>query len=226
MAAIGWYHKKNDSVSLAVGLSGVAQLGLLLFFYTFDARYMISTLPGICFLAAIALEHYTENTSNKLSPAALFVLVASTLALSQLGSWKSILSQNILGNSNAWQYQALQALDQANLPSDSVIISALPGPLFEAYFPQKFTKLPLADSQEFMNEPEKVYALTFDDLSDQYEIQLKNGRPVYITTAYFSNSPAFSTRWQEIQTQFELQKVHSGCFDACDIYQLRLKPVE
>ncbi len=84
--------------------------------------------------------------------------------------------------------------------------------------------MPLSDEQEFSNSKPIVWGdENFQDFKGIYTKYLSEGRKVYITNAALGNAPFLHRDFDSTKENFNLTLVKTGCFDACNIYELKLK---
>lgn len=209
-------------VLLSVVLS---QFPLLLIFYVVDARYVIFALPIFALIWGWLITFLAKKYSSRLV-AILFLIVIVTHLATQVSFFKQIIANNWLHRSRAWQYEAGQEFNSFfSNKTGSYLITALPPFFLDAYSQSKYRILPLSLSQEFLDKQEYVWGndLAYDYLIANYKDFLKNGKMLYISNAYLSAEANFTTDFAAFQNDFNLEVVHQGCLQTCNIYKLSLK---
>jgi len=208
----------------------IFQLPLLLIFYSVDARYVVVTLL-IWSLGSAWLFDSLYGSFQGFNPRAVMLFLISLIltwhTVTQASFYREIVSSNILHRSTAWQYEATKIFNQFFDSKDHAqIITALPPFFVSAYQTSEYRTLPLSTSQEFLQKGEKVWGndLDYQNLLHTYTERLKTGQSLFISNAYITHQAKVIEDFELYKTQFELKLVQSGCQEACNIYQLHLKP--
>ncbi len=199
----------------------IAQLPLLVIFYTFDARYLILAIPILVTLAGIALQRLKKHWQL-----AMVLLLVFSLCVCQRSLWREVISSNIFNRSQAWQYEAVRALDlRLQAENDVVLISSLPPYLFDIYSTTRYRLLPLSVHQEFLEKGYDAWGIpaTTKDLTELYTAELLRGNKLYVTTAYMTAESTFSADFSSLKDNFELSQIADDCMGTCALYRLQLK---
>jgi hypothetical protein len=209
------------SASLIGGLV-VAHLPILLIFYSTDARYVLSWVPLL--VLGIVLGWEAIRTKIKTWQTVTFL---SILLLSQLwwqkGLFVQLVSANLLHRTVGWQYQAIKELNLQLLSQpNSVVITALPPLLIEAYAHTFPTTLPVSIHQEFINKKQWLWigGKTLSDLPAEYDQLLAEGKTVFITNAYVTHDHQVTKDFETLKTKYTFKEISTGCGQTCNLYQL------
>lgn len=211
------YKKIFDKVVIKLLLLSVSPLLLLLIFYSTDSRYFFYTLIPI-----MVIFIYAVSKTGRLGTT-LLGLTYFTLLL--LNSWLiKINASGLAQTTTAWQYEAIRHFN-LNLSDHDMIITALPPYLVDAYQANKYQALPLSNNQEFIDKGQKVWGenIDYENLSSTYQEILTNGQSLFITNAYITHSTQVITDYEKYKELFVFDLVASGCHEACNIYQLKIK---
>ncbi|MFZ5437824.1 MAG: hypothetical protein ACOZAK_02125 [Patescibacteria group bacterium] len=200
----------------------IAQLPLQLVFYVADARYLIYTLPLVVLGVAWLVDALPEK-KKLLIPLAIFGIVLQLFMQRTLV--KQIIADNLLGKSTAWQYEAILHFNN-NLNDGDLLITALPPFLVDTYQTKAYRVLPLSYTQEFMNKKQYLWGndLNYEDLLATYQSWLDEDKTVYISNAYITHHQNVIKDFETYKQNFSLILIANGCEQACNIYQLQLKP--
>lgn len=194
---------------------------LLLTFYIADSRYIVYIIPLFIVL-------FVETAPKKISiKQRFFYLTLLVLHVStQLPIFKQIISENILHRSQAWQYEAIKNISEfAKDHQNAKLITALPPYLVTAYSTQNIQLLPLSTDQEFLKPGQKLWGsdVEYDNLPKYFEKQLEDEEVIYITNSYITHQQTVTQDYEVLQNMFTFSLVRDGCFNACNIYQIKLK---
>lgn len=204
----------------------VAQIPLLLIFYTVDSRYYIYSIPLLLCIFFLGIDFYWK--SHQKIMIILIVTAATSLFFSQRNLYKQLISNNILGRSTAIQYESIQHFDtffSQQPTSDTSFITALPPYLVAEYSNKIPSMLPLSSHQEFANKNQPIWGKTIDykNLISEYQERLNKNEVVYISNAYVTHQQEVINDFESIKQKFNLELVSTGCLEACNIYVLTTK---
>jgi hypothetical protein len=216
--------RKEKVRSISILLLFLSQLPLLLIFYTVDGRYLILTLP----LLAITWGwlYAKLSVSRKLLTIIFIAVLLGLHILSYQSFIKEIISNNLLHNSTAWQYEAIQHFNSyfSNKTEKPILITALPPHLVDAYQTSRYTLLPLSKKQEFLQKGEWIWKQEFltDNLAQRYSDLLMQGNAVYITNSYITHQQSVIADYETYKAIFKFVLVSEGCLSACNIYKISI----
>jgi len=199
-------------------------LGILIlqsFFYVLDMRYLIGLLPTFIFLVGLIFQEIFKKSQNVFIGVAIFMAI---IFFTNFSFYKKLIATNWLQRSRAWQYEATQHLLSEEQLNDSMIITALPPFLFELYGSPNFKVMPLAFSQEFMNEDQRIWErnIDYENLQDYYNHLLNEEKSLFITNAYITQTKSVIDEFENYKNNFNLELISEGCNQACNIYKLTL----
>jgi hypothetical protein len=200
-----------------------SQLVLLLGFHASDSRYLVTVLPLFSLLVPYFILFDRKMYKAKLLLIALMLL---SLAVSQRDLYKQVLVANILGRTEAWQYQAIKSFDVffEDKPS-ATLVTALPPYLVDVYRKTQYEVAPLSQSQEFIHKKQYIWGpdIEYTDLVAGYKKSLTAGKKLYVSNAYITHSHLVVTDFERFKVEFNLKEVTTGCDNACNLYELTLK---
>lgn len=202
-------------------------------FYTADARYIYHAIPSL--LAGFGLFlMFTHNIFVHFRMKKIFfILLISLFIFYTANNFYRLKYQIVLNLKYAetpWYYISVKETNNffREVSSDTnqkkYLISALPPYFIDFYSNDSYILLPLSNEQEFRKRFNVVFG--GDDYSNLillYERKLKEGDTVFLSSSGLSEGHLRDT-FKKITEYFDTQKVHSGCFDACNIYRLNLRP--
>lgn len=211
--------------SITLLLLFLAQLPLLLMFYSTDSRYIILTIPIMAVMVGWTFSNL--SIANSYIKTLILLIIIGLQLFSQIPLFKQVLANNLLHKSNGWQYLAIQHFDeyfsQANT-NDVYLITALPPHLVAAYQKEDYELLPLSNDQEFLQKGEHVWGedVPYDSLVEGYKAWIEQGKIIYITNAYITHQQSVIYDFEKYKEAFVLEQVSEGCSSACNIYKLKL----
>ncbi len=226
------YYTRQKSQIMWLIIVAAFHIPLLLIFYVADARYIITILPIIVILGAIAANFLQTRYPLSLKKIVLVILFLSCAQLySQYPFIRKILSANTLGTTHAWQYEAVLNFNtfaqnfQSTATQPPAIITALPPFLVDAYQEGNYRVLPLSQHQEFLAKKEYVWGedVPYGNLLDGYEQWLKEGKRLYISNSYITHQASVTADFEAFKERFTLTEVQSGCLNACTIFELHTR---
>jgi len=214
--------KKVNYQTTFLILTLVSFFVLMGIFYVADARYTFYAIIPIILLIIITL----NQIQNKYKLCFLMTMILLIQIISQLSFAKKIITDNWLGRSTAWQYQAIKHFNQQFSSSEmELLITTLPLFLIDAYQTSSYSIYPLSQNQEFLSKEQLVWGrdINYQDLPGYYQQLISHGKAVYITNAYITHQQEVIKDFENYKQKFTLELVSSGCDNACNIYQLKLK---
>jgi hypothetical protein len=244
MAVLGWLGlgygltKKRWRWLSSTGLVTIAlQLGIISTFYSADIRYIYNLLPTIILgmlLWFVWLKDLLKMYDIKKS--ALFISIVALIILSaySLVSFDRLKSQvaiNIKYAETPWWYLAIKEMDAyifeykaANLNQPTpIVVSPMIPYLIDFYKTTDFIVLPLGGIKDFVQQKKEIWGQNdYSDLLALYKQKIEEGHPVFVARYGVGNEKSKQDAFSEVEKTFIMEKVHSGCFDQCDIYKLSL----
>jgi len=202
-------------------------------FYPVESRYIYFLIPILILGFAFFLQELSQLLLKVKFP--FIKKYAFTLILIITGLW--YVSQNILGWKNQvvlnlkyaetpWYYITVKEnhnfFSQQNLEKKPYLISALTPYFYDFYTQNQFTLIPLTPAQDFFHQPKDVWGdYDYSDLIKLYEQLINEGNSLYLTNYGLGNEQRKHNDFQKIKDHFELEKVHTACHDACNIYLVK-----
>jgi len=222
----------------------IALLSSILFmstFYSIDMRYVFHAIPtlliGFALFWKIVINSLdsrlrgNDKTTRYLSSIAriflitLFIFYFATNAI----RLKKQIMLNLKYAETPWYYISVIKLNEyfKSYPitrKEPVVISAMIPYYIDFYSNKTYALLPLSHSQEFRTQREAAWG-TFDysDLIMLYTKIIYSGHEVFVHNYGIGNEKPLQEDFKKIQDNFSLTKVKDGCFDACNIWQLKIK---
>ena len=217
----GWRKKILVAVGLMLGL-----VVFMSFFYAVEARYLMVILP-LCLMLVLPI---FENLSGRRMVLFILILVSGYLLIDgKVGELKRQVGLNWRHKEDPWNYLALKKWQPyLNDGKDNVLATFLPPFYVSLVLGEGFEYLPISTVQEFSaGQDSYLSQLVVKDLVAEYRKKLDEGKTVYISDYYVSNSPK---RWrkdyEKIVNNFRLKLVSEGCLGSCNLYGLSLKDLE
>jgi hypothetical protein len=230
---MGVINKKTRWMSTSLIALSVAQIVPILPFYAADGRYAITLFPTLIIGFTIFLKLIDEKLKKiKKSPYifhALIVVIALFFSLLRFKDLKLQLVLNLKYAETPWWYVATQTMNDCFLSNSfekKPYLITLTSPFYLDYFGNgKYYSLPLSESQDFRKgASDRVWGISKEKpLIETYSSLLEEGNPVYITNYGINATEGFKNEFKLIEETFELTKVNEGCYDLCNIYELKLK---
>ena len=238
---LGIKNEKTRPLSIVLILSLSTSLLFLSTFYSQDMRYLNFAIPtiligfvmfwdSICTLLRHSVLRYRiqkNNLQNILNILLIFLfLFYFTTNAVRL---KKQIMLNIKYAETPWYYLSVLKLndyfkDYPQSKKMPVVISAMIPYYIDFYSNGQYSLLPLSKNQEFRDHREEAWGkFDYSDLILLYTKILYSGHEVYIHNYGIGNEKPLQEDFKKIQDTFILTKVATGCFDACDIWQLKVK---
>ena len=210
-------------------------------FYSIDMRYLYFTIPTLLIGFALfwnslfpLFRHPTfrrgiqKNIVRYSLFSLLLLLFLFYFATSAIRLKKQVML-NLKYVETPWYYLSVLKLNEyfKNYQKDRkepVVISAMIPYLIDFYSNGEYSLLPISGSQEFRNQKEEAWGkFDYANLIMLYTKILYSGHEVYVHNYGIGNEKPLQDDFKKIQDNFILTKVASGCFDACNIWQLKIK---
>lgn len=225
--------KKYRVVASYLVLSIVVPIIFLSTFYVADARYIFNTIPALLGGFAILLNILFEFMTRKKLRNLFYTLLILMFVFYGAASFMRIKYQIVLNLKYAetpWNYLAVKTFNQF-FENKSVIDERKPilvtalQPFYIDYFSnKKYKLLPLSKDQEFTNNSATVWGdEEYSDFIKIYQKYLDEDRELFVTNASLGNEGYLYLGYNLIKDNFNLELVHSGCLDTCNIYKLNQK---
>lgn len=227
----------NSKTRLLVASLWTALISSILFmstFYSFDMRYVFHAIPTLLIGLALFWNFVFQIKFPKFKYLhVLFVsLIVCLFAFYFLSSAIRIKKQimlNIKYAETPWYYISVLTLNNyfKSYPVDKkepVVISAMMPYYIDFFSNNSYALLPLSLSQEFRSQRDAAWGkFDYSDLIMLYSKVLYSGHEVFVHNYGIGNEKPLQEDFKKIQDNFILEKVASGCFDACNIWRLKAK---
>jgi len=219
---------KQLPTKLYLILSAIAQLLFISTFYVVDIRYVYHFLPililGFGFFIKLLSHSLLKNKIN-------FYAFITMILIIYLGSnvirLKSVIMINLKYAETPWWYLSQLEMNnffkeyETDMEKPYLITLASPF-LTDNYSNQNYRVLPLNDQQDFKSTMNEVWGNDdYEDLIELYKNKLENEQEVFITNYGINATSLFEATFKNIENNFTLTQVHSGCHNLCNIYQLQ-----
>lgn len=231
----GLFIKQFRFISLCLLVFLFSQILFISTFYSADGRYIYNVIPLLIIsfgLFLIILKYLLSKKDIKYSNIifycfigllSLFYLYTSAVRI------KYQIALNLRHVETPWYYVSVGVANSyfdtlpKQIRNKNVLISALP-PYYVDYFSKnRYHLLPLSSSQEFLREKNQVWGIDNDtDLIELYSKYIEDGYAVFISNYGLGEEAYLHNDYDNIAKNFNLIKVHEGCFNACNIYRLEL----
>ena len=141
-------------------------------------------------------------------------------------SFKKQIGINLKYKEDPWSYLAVKEFNNFFVKKDNQYLATFLPPFYVNYFYNgNYKYLPLSKKQEF-SDGAKDFVNKFyqGNLVDLYKSLLKDGNKVYFSNFYVTaNFDSWNPSLEEIKNVFEYNLVKEGCYQTCNIYELKLK---
>jgi hypothetical protein len=217
-------------------VSAVVQLLFMSTFYVVDIRYVFHFLPIILLGFGFFLLDMQKYTFKKKYLFNVFLFIVFLLYLiPSLIRLKSVVAVNLKYSETPWWYLSQIEMNTYfdNLVSsesylgieDKPILITLSAPyLSDNYSNQNYTSLPLNNQQDFKSNMSEVWGENdYSDLLELYSSKVSSGKSTYITNYGVSAAGHFKESYKNVQDNFTLVEVQTGCYNLCNIYKLEIK---
>ncbi len=128
-----------------------------------------------------------------------------------------------------WYYISVLKLNEyfKNYPASKpvpVVISSMIPYYIDFFSNNKYTLLPLSPDQEFRSHKKSVWGdFDYSDLIKLYYKVLLSGHELYVHNYGLGNEKVLHDDFKKIEENFVMKKVSEGCYDLCNIWQLKMK---
>ncbi len=221
---------KNLIPNLWLILSAISQLIFMSTFYVVDIRYVFHFLPILLFGFGFFLEHLEHTVfKNKLNIIFFIILLTVIYLATNLVRLKSTVMVNLKYSETPWWYLTQQEMnmyfDKLEKGDKKPLLITLSAPfLVDNYTNNNYNPLPLNEQQDFNAAANDIWGTdNYSNLINLYKEKLLNGYDVYLTNYGVSAANHFKESYSNIEKNFELVQVQSGCYNLCNIYKLNLK---
>lgn len=229
--AFGAAQKKYRWLSLSLIWLVVAQIIPVLPFYVADGRYAITLFPTLIIGFALALNLIWEKLPKK-KPAQYFFTIFLIIAggfylINNVQQLRLQLALNLRYAETPWWYLGTQEMNgyfANNKFEKTPYLITLTSPFYLDYFGNnQYKSLPLSESQDFRSNSDDIWGIEVDiPLMEIYQAKVEAGSSVFVTNYGVSAANHFKQSYKEIENNFALTKMHSGCYNLCNIYKLSL----
>lgn len=200
-------------------------------FYAVDMRYILFVIPFLILGAGFTLEilrtFYFKRHNN------LFFVVVSGIILFYgvfiATTVKSKIMLNIKYAETPWWHISVLELNKfiETLPASDkkpIVISAMPPYFIEFYSNGKYSLLPLSGIQDFADRGKLAWGDNdYSNLPALYQKYLDEGYPVYLEQYGLGNVKRLHDDFDVLSTYFIVEEKQSGCYNLCNVYQLKKK---
>jgi hypothetical protein len=221
-------NQEQLSSKLYLILSAIAQLLFISTFYVVDIRYVYHFLPILILGFGFFLMLLRKSLfKNKINFYAFILMILIIYFGSNMMRLKSVVMINLKYAETPWWY--LSQLEMNNYfkeyesyKNKPYLITLASPFLTDNYSNQNYQVLPLNDQQDFRSAMNKIWGNdNYQNLIELYKNKLENEREVYITNYGVSAARHFEQSYKEIENNFALTQVHTGCHNLCNVYQLQ-----
>ena len=205
----------------------IAQLMFISTFYVVDIRYVYHFLPILLLGFGFFLQHLGNTLLRDKTYFFIFLFcIFAIYLITNVMRLKSTVMVNLKYSETPWWYLSQLEMntffDSLEKKDKKPVLITLSAPfLTDNYTNQNYTTLPLNDQQDFHGSFSKVWGGdNFTSLLLLYKEKISNEFDVYVTNYGVSAAGSFKQSYADIQDNFTLIQVQSGCYDLCNIYKL------
>lgn len=226
----GIFIKQYRLVSVTLLLALAASVLFMSTFYAVDMRYIYPAIPtlllGFGILLQTVVERIRKQILKKFFYAGVLILAVFYLSTSALRI-KNQIMLNLRYAETPWYYVSVLELNkyftQAKIQNGKkpVVITPMIPYYIDFFSNGNYTLLPLSNDQEFRHFKEAAWGSNdYSDLIALYKKYLNDGYPVYVDRYGVGNEGYLNQAFKDVGDNFWLEKVASGCYEQCDIYEL------
>jgi len=237
----GMFVKKTRLLSSTLILSLFLSIVFMSAFYSIDMRYLYFAIPALLIgfvmfwrliiggLDSRLRGNGTKKRRSKLLLIFLLILLFLFYLVTNGIRLKKQIMLNLKYAETPWYYLSVLKLNEyfKNYPKNKkepVVISAMIPYLIDFYSNGEYSLLPMSGNQEFRNQKQEAWGeFDYSDLIMLYTKILYSGHEIYVHNYGIGNEKPLQEDFQKIKDNFILTKVADGCFDACNIWQLKIK---
>lgn len=239
---ISVFEKKKRLISFFLISSTLMQLFFISTFYVVDTRYVYNFLPslliGFGFLLDF-LKQIIELKSPGLFKKISFIKIQNKqkyifpiLIIILLGIYlyplaptlKKQIGLNFKYTETPWWKVSVDEMNVFFKEKNNNYLITLASPYFLDYYSnQNYQPLPLNEQQDFHGKFAEIWGKAdYSDLTELYKSKMKDHN-VYVTNYGINGADIFKGSFKNIEENFTLTEVHTGCHKLCNIYQLSIK---
>jgi len=232
---VGLFSRRLRPWTIALSAYSFFVVAFMSAFRATDARYMLIVLPAILLFCGMSLQFLAKILpSHKFFFlfALILYMVAPALShrpsISNLVLYKQQLGINFKHTQTPWNYLAVKEFDTffetKNDLGKSYLITVLPDPYFSLFGDHVYGILPMTLGQEFISGDQNIRQKFGEgSLHEYFTKGIQVGDHFYVTNYYTNNLSVWGAEFDRLKDSFELEKVHTGCLESCNIYKLRPK---
>lgn len=237
VAGYVWSLQQKNLRTLSLGAIALFLLQILFMstFYVADARYVVHlmffSVLGLFFFGSW-LQQFIQ--SRKFSPLVLVAAAVLVVLITLVGNFSALKSQlvvNLKAAETPWYYLAVKNLDTVLAPQlrnneKILVITPMSPYLLDFYLSEPVKMLPLSTVQDYREVSNRYAVWGFSDdrlLPEHYHDALNQGYMVYVSEYGLGNEEVMHEAFDALETEFALEKVAEGCFETCNVYQVREK---
>ena len=233
---IGLFRSKYRKITLALLSLIMITVVFMSMFVTQDLRYIIAILPAYIIFIGCLIEEVLIKTNRITTIVFMLIIIIISLFLKSQNNqemaiitFKKQVGLNLRHREVPWNYEAIKVFNQLTKNSDpktTYIGTLLPPPYVDMFANHKYQTLPISSWQEFYwLEPNLLKKIIGgNDITARYKKLVKDNNTVYITNYYENSVPSqWPKQFNELTSNFIINKVVDGCLSACNIYQLKIK---
>lgn len=211
----------------------VASVIFMSTFYSVDMRYIYYIIPVLIIGFVLFFELCTERLHSKyLKTSAIFLAVL--LFVFYAGSSAIRLKKQIMLNlkyaETPWYYISVLELNKYFTPDKiyntkkPIVISPMPPYYIDFFSNGNYSLLPISVNQEFRSRKEAAWGPNdYSDLTKLYTKYINSGYHLYLGKYGLGNDAVMHAGFDNIDENFKITIVQTGCYSQCDIYKVELK---
>lgn len=210
-----------------------AQLLFMSTFYVVDMRYLIIGVPvtifGLAILLDVCISQFIKNQKHVAVAAFVcFAVIGLAFFLQNVSRLKKQVALNLKYAEQPWWYIAILEtntyFETVSSEKKPVLISLTIPYHIDFFSNKKYTLLPLSHHQDFRDSMKEVWGeQEYSDLHALYSKYLDEGYTLFVTNWGQGNEKPRQQDFQNLQAAFDLELVHEGCLQSCNIYRVSKK---
>ncbi|MBF0208687.1 MAG: hypothetical protein HQK53_17605 [Oligoflexia bacterium] len=231
---LGLIKQKTRLIAITLIVALFSSILFMSAFYSQDMRYLNFAIPSILigfvmFSNSILSLSFPRGRESKLIFTFLLCFLFIFYSLTNAVRLKKAIMTNLKYAETPWYYLSVVKLNEyfKNYPKEKkmpIVISSMIPYYIDFYSNGEYALLPLSKSQEFRDHREAAWGkFDYSDLIMLYTKILYSGHEVYVHNYGIGNEKVLQEDFKKIQDNFILTKVATGCYDACNIWRLKVK---
>lgn len=230
---ISFRKKKNLLTKIWLVIAIIAELILISNFYSIDSRYLYHCMPILLIGFGFFLNHLNNTLlKNKINFFFFIGILFIIYFIPNIIRLKSAIMINLKYSETPWWYLSQLEMnkyfdtyqEQIGNKKRPVLVTLSSQFLTDNYSNRNYDTLPLNVQQDFEEHFAKIYGPgNYKELIKLYKEYILDEYNVFVTNYGVSASSSFQDSYRNIEDNFNLTLMQSGCYNLCNVYKLEIK---